>query len=102
MQLATYGRLLEGTPDTLTGYRLEPLAITDPEVVRLSGKALHYIACATGDGGDRIPGVIFMLTEAELAATDAYEVDAYARAEVVLDSGIRAFAYVGAPIAPGR
>ena len=35
------------------------------------------------------------LTAAELAATDAYEVDAYARVEVTLDSGTRAFVYVG-------
>ena len=41
VQLATYGRLVEGTADALAGYRLEPLAITDAEVVRLSGKAVH-------------------------------------------------------------
>ena len=44
VQMATYGRPLEGTPDVLGGYRLEPLTITDPEVVRLSGKAVHTIA----------------------------------------------------------
>ena len=95
VQLATYGRLLDGTPDSLSGYRLEPLSITDPEVVRLSGKAVHHIARESGDPADRIPGVLFRLTEAELAATDGYEVDAYSRAEVTLDSGARAFVYVG-------
>ena len=95
VQLATYGRSVEGIPDVLAGYRLDPLAITDPEVVRLSGKAVHHIARASGDLADRVPGVVLMLTEAELAATDRYEVDAYARAEVTLESGTRAFAYVG-------
>ncbi len=95
VQLATYGRALDGIPDALTGYRLEPLAITDPEVVRLSGKAVHAIAQETGDAADRIPGVVFRLSEAELTATDAYEVDVYARIEVALESGTRAFAYVG-------
>ena len=95
VQLTTYGRALEGTADALRGYRLEPLAITDPEVVRLSGKAVHHIARESGDPSDRIPGIVFRLTEAELAATDAYEVDAYARVEVELASGVRAFAYVG-------
>jgi hypothetical protein len=94
VQLATYGRLLEGTPDALSGYRLEPLTITDPEVVRLSGKAVHNIASQSGDAADRIPGVVFLLTPDELAATDKYEVDVYARVEVMLDSGTRAFAYV--------
>lgn len=95
VQLATCGRLLEGTADALAGYRLEPLAISDPQVVRLSGKAVHHIARATGDPADRIPGVTFRLTPAELAAIDAYEVDAYARVEAGLESGARAFVYIG-------
>ena len=35
--------------------------------------------------------------EDELAATDAYEDDAYSRAEVELELGRRAWAYVGPP-----
>ncbi|MEO5612288.1 MAG: gamma-glutamylcyclotransferase family protein [Sphingomicrobium sp.] len=98
VQRATYGRLLEGAADGLRGYRLEPLTITDPKVVRLSGKAVHTIACHSGDPADRISGLVFLLTEDELTATDRYEVDAYARVEVMLDSGTKAFVYVG----PGR
>jgi gamma-glutamylcyclotransferase (GGCT)/AIG2-like uncharacterized protein YtfP len=98
VQLATYGRPLDGTPDVLAGYRLEPLTITDPEVVRLSGKAVHSIARESGDSGDRIAGAVFALTEAELEATDQYEVDVYARVEVTLESGSRAFVYVGPPL----
>ena len=95
VQLATYRRLLEGRADTLHGFRLAPLAITDPEVVRISGKAVHSIARRTGDAADRIDGVVFRLTAAELAATDRYEVDVYARIEVDLASGTRAFVYIG-------
>lgn len=98
VQLATYGRPLDGTPDLLTGYWLEPLTITDPEVVRLSGKAVHAIARESGDPADRIAGVVFALTEAELEATDRYEVDVYGRVEVALESGSRAFVYVGPPL----
>lgn len=96
VQLGTYGRLLAGRPDLLLGYRLAPLEISDPEVVRLSGRAVHHIARRTGDPEDRIPGFVFELTVAELEATDAYEVDAYARVEVTLASGAQAFIYVGA------
>ena len=94
VQQANYGRLLDGTPDVLAGYRLEPLAIRDPDVVLLSGKAVHMIARHTGDPADRIEGVRFEISEAELAATDAYEVDSYARAEVTLESGACAIVYI--------
>jgi gamma-glutamylcyclotransferase (GGCT)/AIG2-like uncharacterized protein YtfP len=97
VQRANYGRLLEGTPDALVGYRLRPLAITSAKVVRLSGKAVHTIASHTGDEADRIHGMLFEIGDDELAATDAYEVDAYARAEVTLQSGARAFVYIAAP-----
>ena len=95
VQRATYGRLLEGTPDVLTGYRLVPLTITSPEIVALSGEPVHMIACRTCDGGERIEGVIYRITPAELEATDDYEGDAYARREVRLESGATAFLYVG-------
>jgi hypothetical protein len=94
VQLANYGRLLDGRPDMLIGYRLERITIEDPAVVEVSGKAVHTIARATGDPEDRVAGVLFELTDAELAATDAYETGAYSRVEVVLESGRSAFAYV--------
>lgn len=100
VQLATFGRPLEGTADALAGYRLEPLAITDAAVVRLSGKAVHWIARESGEPADRIAGTVYRLTPAELAAADAYEVDAYARVEASLESGARAFVYVGATLSP--
>jgi len=95
VQLANYGRRLDGEPDALIGYRLVPLEIDDPDVVRISGKAVHTIACASGNPNDRIPGVAYLLTEAELEATDAYETDAYSRTEVKLASGRTALVYVG-------
>jgi len=95
VQQANYGRLLGGEPDALPSYRLEPLTIDDPEVVRLSGKAVHMIARHTGDPNDRIAGMRFDITDDELAASDAYEVDAYSRTEAKLESGLTAFVYVG-------
>ena len=96
VQLATFGRLLEGRPDALPGYVLAPLAISSAEVVAISGAAVHSIARRTGDPADTIAGIVFTITPAELEAADRYEVDAYARAEVELASGARAFVYVGA------
>jgi hypothetical protein len=98
VQLATYGRRLEGKADALCGYRLTPLRIADPEVVRTSGQEIHLIARETGDAADRIEGMLFLLNEEELAKTDAYEVEDYTRIEVRLESGARAFVYAGHPV----
>ncbi|MFL6845598.1 MAG: gamma-glutamylcyclotransferase family protein [Allosphingosinicella sp.] len=95
VQLATFGRLLDGEPDVLVGYALAPLAITDPGVIATSGAAVHTIARCSGDPSHRIDGMVFAITSAELEAADAYEVDAYARREVRLESGRTAFVYVG-------
>jgi hypothetical protein len=98
VQLANYGRLLDGEPDQLVGYRLEPVVIDDLAVVGISGKAVHTIARPTGDPADRIPGIVFLLTDAELEATDAYETSAYSRVEATLESCRTAWVYVGPPL----
>jgi hypothetical protein len=95
VQRAKFGRLLEGQADALPGFVLAPLTITDPDVVAVSGAAVHMIAVATGDPADLVPGLVFAITPAELAAADDYEVDAYARIRVRLASGTDAFVYVG-------
>lgn len=94
VQLATYGRELEGEPDVLPGYVLELVEIAREDVVELSGKAMHTIARATGDPADRIAGVVFFLSAEELVASDAYEDSSYRRMEVRLESGETAWAYV--------
>jgi hypothetical protein len=93
VQLATFGRLLEGRADQLVGFAVMPLEITDAKVVAVSGAAIHTIARYSGDPADVIRGVVFSITPAELEAADSYEVSA-ARIEVELASGTKAFAYV--------
>ena len=94
VQLANYGRPLEGSPDALSGYRLEVLPDRDPDAVRISGTQTHMVVRSTGDPADRVPGMVFLLTAEELAATDRYEGSDYARAELTLASGRRAIVYV--------
>lgn len=94
VQRATFGRLLAGTPDSLHGYVLSSVVIDDPDVVATSGLAVHSIARRTGDPADRIPGMLFEVTRAELDSADDYETSAYVRAELTLASGTRAFVYV--------
>ena len=99
VQLATYGRELTGNADALLGYRLGEVEIDDPDVVSVSGKAVHTIAVPSADRSERVQGMVYLLTPDELEASDAYETDAYTRVQVTLKSGCQAFVYVAAPAA---
>ena len=94
VQLETFGRALIGTKDTLIGYRLEDLEIQDESVKNLSDKAIHPIAVHTGNAGDQVQGMIYDISEAELAHVDRYEVSDYRRILETFHSGIQAWVYV--------
>lgn len=96
VQLATFGRRLEGSADVLPGYVAGLLEITDAGVLKTSGKMHHLIARPTGNPSDEIPGRVLVLTAAELAAADTYEVSDYKRVQVRLKSGLDAWVYVAA------
>jgi gamma-glutamylcyclotransferase (GGCT)/AIG2-like uncharacterized protein YtfP len=96
VQRATFGRLLDGEPDALPGYRRTMVEITDPDVLATSGEAFHPIVAASPDPADEVAGTAFLITEAELAAADAYEVSDYKRVAVRLKSGREAWVYVKA------
>ena len=102
VQIATFGRSLLGTNDALVGYRQSMVAIDDPEVVRTSGKTHHPIVAFTGASQDRVPGMTFDVSDAELAQADEYEVDAYVRVLAPLASGMTAWVYVDARRQAGR
>lgn len=94
VQIATFGRKLVGKADTLTGYRLEKLKITDPDVIQKSGEDVHSVILHTGKPGDQIPGMVFEVSADELKQADEYEVADYKRVKVHLLSGISAWVYV--------
>ena len=96
VQLATFGRMLDGHADEMPGYSLTMLKIEDPAVVATSGKAHHPVATYSGNASDKASGAVFAITPAELQHADDYEVDAYRRARVVLASGVSAWVYVDA------
>lgn len=96
VQMATFGRRLDGTSDALRGYAVVPLQIDDPGVIATSGSALHTMAQFSGRDSDVISGMRFEVTEDEIRDADRYEVPAVKRVEVILLSGRRAWAYVDA------
>ncbi|PVX79985.1 gamma-glutamylcyclotransferase family protein [Paraburkholderia unamae] len=96
VQLATFGRKLDGQADEMPGYSLTMLKIDDPAVVATSGKTHHPVVAYTGNASQRVTGTVFAITAEELAHADEYEVDDYRRDRVTLASGISAWVYVDA------
>lgn len=93
VQLRVFGRQLDGTPDMLIGVVRVTLTVDDDDV-RGSWPDL----ASTGRAEDVVPGQVLALSDTELAAADAYETSAYARGEVTLVSGTRAWVYRGAQV----
>ncbi|MFC3909419.1 gamma-glutamylcyclotransferase family protein [Legionella dresdenensis] len=94
VQLANFGRTLEGNKDQLPGYELAMLEITDPDVIATSGEAFHPIISYTGNSANCVDGMVFDISEEELRCADSYEVADYKRIKVMLSSGISAWVYV--------
>lgn len=94
VQQAVFGRVLDGREDALAGFRIARVAISNPEVVRLSGSAEHPGLLRTDDSTDRVTGLALSVTTEELAAADAYEAADYVRVPVKLASGTAAFVYL--------
>ena len=88
VQLATFGRLLAGCRDELTGFELRQVQHGDRQLANVT-RGLRP------DG--RVAGTVFEVTETELAAADVYEQgDDYTRIPVTLASGAEAWMYVDA------
>jgi Gamma-glutamyl cyclotransferase, AIG2-like len=96
VQLSSFGRILAGRHDAMPGFRKDLVEITDPDVLAKSGERFHPIVIPTDDPSEKVDGMVFEITAAELAAADRYEVSDYKRVEVVLCSGLRAWVYVKA------
>jgi gamma-glutamylcyclotransferase (GGCT)/AIG2-like uncharacterized protein YtfP len=100
VQLTTFGRRLDGSSDFLIGFQQAMVEIKDRHVLETSGKTHHPIVKFTGRKSDQVPGMVFEITEQELANADKYEVADYKRVAVTLGSGAQAWVYVDARFAP--
>jgi len=93
VQLSTFGRRLEGSPDALPGYCLRMIKIEDQDFVTTSGAEYHRNLEFTG-ASDFVEGTVFSVTQQELEQADAYEPDGYERTEIRLRSGTKAWTYL--------
>jgi len=76
VQERVFGHRLQGSPDVLVGFRREPF-------VQPSSLA-----------NERVEGMVFKVTDADLAASDAYEPPNYRRSKVKTASGLLAWVYL--------
>ena len=95
VQLATFGRLLSGTPDELIGFEQSSFEVADAAFVAASGTSRHTMVTFNGRSDSRVPGMVFELTDGELASADAYEPAGYTRVLAKLASGRQAWVYAG-------
>ena len=96
VQLSTFGRELEGSVDSIVGYQLSQVTISDQSVLQASGVSEHPILQYTGKSSDVIEGTVYLISEAELEKADEYEVDDYKRVLASCASGEKAWVYVAA------
>jgi hypothetical protein len=97
VQLSTFGRRLNGRKDELLGFERSLVKIDDPQVAATLGKTHHDNVQFTGNNDSRVPGMVFEITDAELASVDEYEAAfSYKRVDATLASGGRVWVYVDA------
>jgi hypothetical protein len=95
VQLSTFGRRLDGQRDELPRFEPSLVRIDDPQVAIKLGKTHHANVRFNGNEGSRVPGMVFEVTDTELAGVDKYEAAFfYQRAAAMLGSGRQAWVYV--------
>jgi gamma-glutamylcyclotransferase (GGCT)/AIG2-like uncharacterized protein YtfP len=98
VQQKTFGRRLVGEKDLLLGYEPSLVKIPDPAVAKRLGRTHHDNVTATGDDWSTVQGMVFEVTDDELAKADRFEAEfAYRRINGALASGKEAWVYVHAP-----
>lgn len=84
VQIANFGRELEGSEDALPGYTIQILPVSN-----------YANAVPSANPQDEIAGTVFEVTDADLIAADKYEEDAdYRRVLVTLRSSKEAWVYL--------
>ena len=93
VQLSTFGRHLAGHEDELVGFEISTVTINDPAIVAMSGRTQHNNLIPTANS--RVRGMVFEISDAELARVDAYEAQyPYKRIDAPLASGGHVWVYV--------
>ena len=89
IQMKVLNKILTGTPDQIIGYKIKDLQIEEE-----FGMEDYFVATPSENPSDTIDGIVFNVTNADLAKADLFESNAYKRTLITLKSGITAWIYL--------
>ncbi|WP_163399346.1 gamma-glutamylcyclotransferase family protein [Flavobacterium fluviatile] len=89
IQMQVFNKLLTGTPDQLTGYKLKDLQIEEE-----FGIEDYFVATPSDNPSDEVDGIVYSISSADLAKADQFESNAYKRVQITLKSGTVAWIYI--------
>ena len=89
IQRQIFNKVLTGTPDQLLGHKLKSLQIEEE-----FGMADYVVVVPSENPIDIIHGVVFNISNTDLAKVDLFESNSYKRVQVTLKSGIEAWIYM--------
>jgi gamma-glutamylcyclotransferase (GGCT)/AIG2-like uncharacterized protein YtfP len=92
VQLALFGRLLNGTKDVLNDYQITSIEITDESFLAKGEDKIQRTLVPSKN--DSVEGTVFEISEEELLLSDTYEPDNYQRVKVILQSGTETWIYL--------
>lgn len=88
IQMQVFNKVLTGTRDQLSGYKLKDLQIEEE-----FGMADYFVAVPSENLEDVIHGAVFEISNSELLKVDQFESISYKRVQVKLQSGRTAWIY---------
>jgi gamma-glutamylcyclotransferase (GGCT)/AIG2-like uncharacterized protein YtfP len=91
VQMSVFGRALRGQPDEVVGFEHYLLTVDEA-----NGRNTYSILRFNGSKDSRVRGVVFEISESELAKADEYEPPPYTRVAAMLASGKEAWVYADA------
>lgn len=89
IQETIFGRILTGTPDSVTGFVTKEIQIEEE-----FGVTTYPIIVETKNPEDVVTGILYQLTELQLQQADTYEGIHYKRIQVQLESNEVAWTYL--------
>ncbi|RZJ50762.1 MAG: gamma-glutamylcyclotransferase [Flavobacterium sp.] len=89
IQMQVFNKILNGTRDVLSGYKLKDLQIEEE-----FGMTDYFVAVASDNLSDSIKGIVFDISTSDLAKADLFESNSYKRVQITLKSGTIAWIYI--------
>lgn len=93
-----FGRILTGAKDTLEGYKIALIEITDEAFLERGEEKFQQTLARSNHASDAVAGTVFEISREELSRADKYEPENYKRIKVTLSSGKAAWIYVAGEI----